>query len=130
MAQVKSVAKIHAAATYFVFVSRDPKKIAKALNLKNVRTVYRWVETPEWEEVLEVCGYEGDRGFENLPTRDTESGVSFQAARRAYLKTIADGVAEDQRANVAAEVVGMTARKIRDWARRYGWREAGAEKRN
>ena len=129
MAQVKTIAKIHAAATYFVFVSRDPKQIAKALNLKNVRTVHRWAETQEWQEVLEVCGYEGDRAFENLPVSDPESGASFEDAHQAYLKTIADGVPEHRRAAFAGEAVGIPARKIRDWARRYGWREA-AGKRN
>ena len=54
MPQVRPVAKIHAAAAYFAFVSRNPNQIAKAFNLKNVRTVHRWSETPEWEEVLEV----------------------------------------------------------------------------
>ena len=124
MAQVKPVAKIHAAAAYFVFVSRDPKQIAKAFNLKNVRTVHRWAETEEWEEVLDVCGYEGDRAFQHLPVSDTEGGTSFEDARQAYLKTARDGVPQSQRAAVAAEAVGMTARKIRDWARRYNWGEA------
>ena len=126
MPQVRPVAKIHAAATYFVFISRDPKQIAKTFNLKNVRTVHRWAETPEWEEVLEVCGYEGDRSFQRLPGGDTqdEGGTSFEKARRAYLQTIAKGVPKHRRASVAAETVGIPARKIRDWARKYNWGEA------
>ena len=130
MAQVKPIVKIHAAATYFVFVSRDPKQIAKAFNLKNVRTVLRWSETEEWAEVLEVCGYEGDRSFQPLPMSDTDTGISFQDAHQAYLNTIADGVPKHRRASVAAETVGMPARKIRDWARRYNWgevREVGTD---
>ena len=125
MPQVKPVAKIHTAAAYFVFVSRDPKQIAKAFNLKNVRTVYRWSETEEWEEGLDACGYTGDRSFQRLHSRypQGEGGTTFEETRQAYLKAIADGVPKHRLATVAAETVGMPARKIRDWARRYGWRE-------
>ena len=126
MPQVRPVAKIHAAAAYFAFVSRDPKQIAEAFNLKNVRTVHRWAKTEEWEEGLDACNYTGNRSFEHrLPSRypQGEGDVSFEDGKKAYLKAIADGVPKHRCAAVAADAIGMDTRKIRDWARRYGWRE-------
>ena len=120
MPQVRPIVKIHAAASYFAFVSRDPKQIAAAFNLKNVRTVYRWAETPEWAEWLDVCGYTGDRSF--------ETSASLEIARQAYRNAIAEGVPKHRRAVVAAEAVGITPRKMRDWARRYGWSEVKPRK--
>ena len=53
MPQVKPITKIHCAATYFVFVSRDIDEIAEAFDTSD-RTIRRWSEDPEWETALEA----------------------------------------------------------------------------
>ena len=55
MPQVKPIAKIHCAATYFVFVSRNINEIAETFDTSD-RTIRRWAEDPEWETALDACG--------------------------------------------------------------------------
>lgn len=123
MPQVRPVAKIHAAATYFVFVSRDPRQIADAFNLKNVRTVHRWAETPEWTEILDICRYTGDRTFQHQPTRKIEQDL-FSKARAVYVASIAEGIPKHKLATLTAEKTGLNAGRIRSWAKKDNW---GAE---
>ena len=51
---IKNVGKIHAAATYFAFVSRDITAIAKAFGV-DTRTIRRWAKDEEWEIALQQC---------------------------------------------------------------------------
>ena len=83
MPQVKPIAKIHCAATYFVFVSRDINEIAETFDTSD-RTIRRWAEDEEWETALDACGYTGDRNFETQPYRDTErdAGGLFEKSAR------------------------------------------------
>ena len=71
MAQVTSIGKIHAAATYFAFVSRDISEIAQAFSV-DTRTIRRWQKDKEWDVALGNVNYTGDRSFETQPYRDTE----------------------------------------------------------
>ena len=57
---------ITVAAFYFVEHSRDAKEIAKIVKT-NVRTIYRWAESPKWHEVLNDLGYTGERNFRVRP---------------------------------------------------------------
>ena len=134
MAQVKPVAKIHAAAAYFMFVSRDPKQIAAAFNVKNTRTVQRWSETEEWTEVLDVCGYTGSRKFTTAPTRQEsrDAGKLFDKAREAYINAIKEGVQKHKLATTVEETVGkpnLTRRTVRRWAAKYGWYDEAVAQR-
>ena len=117
MPQVRPIAKIHAAAAYFAFISRDPKQIAKAFNLKNVRTVHRWAETEEWTEGLDACNYTGDRAFEYAPAQE-----GFSEAHAVYIAAITLGHPKHKLATLTAERVGEDPRRIRRWAEKYGWR--------
>ena len=53
MARVKPTHKIRAAAYYFVYVSRNLKRIAKDFRV-NPRTIQRWADTPIWTEILDA----------------------------------------------------------------------------
>ena len=68
---IKNVGKIHAAATYFAFVSRDINAIAKAFGV-DTRTIRRWAKENEWEIALGNVNYTGDRSFETQPARNTQ----------------------------------------------------------
>ena len=97
MPQVKPIVKIHCAAAYFVFVSRDINEIAETFGTSN-RTIRRWAEDEEWETALDACGYTGDRNFETQPYRDTErdAGGLFEKAREAYTVAMESGGTETQ----------------------------------
>ena len=119
---IKNVGKIHAAATYFAFVSRDITAIAKAFGV-DTRTIRRWAKDEEWEIALGNVNYTGDRSFETQPYRDTErdAGDTFEKARTLYIEALNTGVPKHKLARLAAEATGLTPRRIRNWANRYGW---------
>ena len=123
MPQIKPIAKIHCAAAYFVFVSRDINEIAAAFDTSN-RTIRRWAEDPEWDAALNACGYTGDRNFETQPSRDTErdAGQLFEAAREAYIAAVKSGAPKHRWATIAAEAVDLPRRRVHDWAMKHGWR--------
>ena len=124
MPQVKPIVKIHCAAAYFAFVSRDINEIADAFNTSN-RTIRRWADDPEWEAALDACGYTGDRSFETQPYRDTErdAGGLFEEAREAYTVAVKSGEPPHKLATIAAEAVDLPRRRVHDWAVKHGWRE-------
>lgn len=124
MPQVKPIAKIHCAAAYFVFVSRDINEIAEAFDTSD-RTIRRWAEDEEWRAALNACGYTGDRNFKTQPYRDTErdTGELFEQAREAYNAAIKSGEPKHRLATIAAEKVGLPRRRVHNWAMKHGWRE-------
>ena len=119
---IKNVGKIHAAATYFAFVSRDITAIAQAFSV-DTRTIRRWAKDPHWEIALQNVNYTGERSFETQPYRDTErdAGDTFEKARTLYIEALNSGIPKHKRARLAAEATGLTPRRIRNWANRYGW---------
>ncbi|MCY3744497.1 MAG: hypothetical protein OXH00_26065 [Candidatus Poribacteria bacterium] len=124
MPQVKPIVKIHCAAAYFAFVSRDIKEIADAFDTSD-RSIRRWAEDEEWEKALNECRYTGDRNFETQPYRDIEreAGELFEKAREAYQEAIRAGEPKHRWATIAGDTVGLPRRRIHDWAVKYGWRE-------
>ena len=123
MPQVKPIAKIHCAAAYFIFVSRNINDIAAAFDTSD-RTIRRWAEDPEWETALNACRYTGDRNFETQPYRDTErdAGRLFEAAREAYIVAVNSGEPKHRWATIAAEAVDLPRRRVHNWALKHGWR--------
>ena len=81
--------KIHAAAFYFVYTSRDLHEIANVFGVTEY-AVRKWAKTPQWEKALDVFGYTGDRDFITKPTRDTvrDAGETFEKARKVYLEAM------------------------------------------
>ena len=124
MARLKDTTKIHAAATYFAFVSRNIEDIAQAFDVET-RTVRRWAKDAEWQDALQACRYTGNRRFETKPYRDTQrdSGDVFTQARTTYLQAMTEGVPKHKLATVTALKVGINHKTIRRWAKEYNWRE-------
>ena len=119
---IKPTGKIHAAATYFAFVSRDINAIAKAFGV-DTRTIRRLAKGPHWEIAWGNVKYTSDRSFETQPFRDTErdAGDSFEIARKTYIDALNTGTPKHKLARLTAETTGLTTRRIRNWANRYGW---------
>ena len=124
MPQVKPVHKIRAAAYYFVYVSRNIKRIASDFGVVE-RTIRKWEKLDEWTEVLDACGYKGDRSFEVQPYRDTErdAGDEFRKAREVYLEALNAGEPRHTLARLTEEKTGIKRKKVGEWARKYGWRD-------
>ena len=121
---IKPVGKIHAAATYFAFVSRDITAIAQALGV-DTRTIRRWAKDEEWEIALGNVNYTGDRNFETQPYRDTErdAGDTFEKARTLYIEALNTGVPKHKLATIAGKAVGLPRRRIHAWATQYNWKK-------
>ena len=122
MTQMKSIAKIHAAATYFAFVSRDINAIAQVFGV-DTRTIRRWAKDPHWEIALDTVNYTGDRSFETQPTRDTErdAGDTFEKARTLYIEALNTDMPQHKLASFTAKATGITPRRVRTWAKQFRW---------
>lgn len=129
MRQPTLLVKIHAAAFYFSHISRDIRELTKVFGVSR-DTIYKWAKTPEWSDALDVFNYDGDRGFQRRPSRDTarDAGEVFLKARDAYFKAEADGVPRRKLATVAGDAVGLPRRRIHAWAKQYGWRQEIGDK--
>ena len=116
--------KIIAAASYFAHVSQKMSDIATAFSV-DTRTIRRWATTPLWHRTLDIIGYEGDRTFEHQPTRDAQRDTDglFETVREVYLTAMSRGEPRHKLAQIAAESVGVSTRKVRDWAKKYKWKK-------
>lgn len=123
MPQVKPIKKIQRAARHFAKTSRERQKIAKAFKVKE-DTVRRWAKTPEWNAELDALGYTGDRSFVYRPTRDTarDAGTTFTKARRIYRALLNAGEPHHKLASTTAKKLGLTRRRVHEWAEKYNWR--------
>ena len=115
--------KIQRAARYFATRSRDLQKIAKAFHVRE-NTVRKWAKTHEWETELDRLGYEGDRRFAKQRTRDVtrDAGALFTKARRVYRGFLKAGEPHHKLASLTAKRLGLTRRRVYEWAERYHWR--------
>lgn len=116
--------KIIAAASYFCLVSRKVEEIAHKFGV-DTRTIRRWAQHGVWDKTLDVLKYDGERHFEQQPTRDVvrDTRGVYQDAKDAYQQAMAKGEPVFRLARLAAESSGVDVRKVRDWAKRYNWRE-------
>lgn len=124
MAQRRPIEKIYAAAWYFANISRDLGDIADAFKV-SPDAVRKWAKTPEWERALDVFKYEGDRTFAKQKTRDTEreQGEIFEKAKRVYQNAMRDGEPTHKWATIAGDAVGLSRRRVHEWAMKYNWRD-------
>ena len=69
------------------------------------------------------CGLQIHRGsftFQHQPTRKIEQDL-FSKARAVYGAAIAEGVPKHKLATLTAEKMGLDARRVRSWAKKYDW---------
>ena len=119
----KSLLKIPAAAFYFARISRDIRKIAKEFDVTEW-AVRKWAKTSEWHEALDIFGYKGAPIFAKQPTRDAarDNGEIFDKAKQVYQEALNAGKPYHKLAAIAGERVGLSRRRIHDWAMKYNWR--------
>lgn len=125
MANTIDLARIHGAAFYFAYISRDKKIIAEHFQV-SVRTIERWSQTDAWKDALNAWGFTGDNtGFSSPPTRDIarKSRENFDRAKRLYIETLNAGEPDHKIASIVGEATGLPPSTIRRWAKRYNWRE-------
>lgn len=119
-----TVPKIHAAAIYFARVSRELEEIASIFDL-STHTIRKWAKTSEWTNALDAIGYTGDLNFASEPKRDAmrETPELIEKAKQVYQDAIRSGTPRHKWATLAGDEVGLSRRRIHDWAMRYKWRE-------
>ena len=124
MPREKNLIKIHGAAFYFAHISQDLREISDATGIGE-RQIRRYAETPEWDNALTAWGYTGDRNFTTQPSRDTirDAGETFDKARKIYIEALKAGRPKHKLASLTAEQLGLTPKRVRIWAQKYGWRE-------
>jgi len=123
MPQVRPVKKIQRAARYFAKTSRELQKIAARFKVSE-DTVRKWAKTAEWTATLNAIGYTGDRKFTKRPTRDAarDAGTMFTKARKMYRSLLNAGEPPHKLASTTAKRLGLTRRRVYEWAEKYNWR--------
>ena len=123
MPQVKPVKKIQRAARYFATRSRELSKITARFKVSE-DTVRNWAKTPEWTATLDAIGYTGNRSFAKRPTRDAarDAGPVFTKARKVYRSLLNAGEPRHKLASLTAKQLGLTRRRVYEWAEKYKWR--------
>lgn len=125
MAKTIDLARIHGAAFYYAYISRDKKIIAEHFHV-SVRTIERWSQTEAWKDALKAWGFSGEKaGFSSPPKRDiaTKSRENFDRAKRLYIEALNAGEPDHKIASIVGEATGLPPSTIRRWAKRYNWRE-------
>jgi len=124
MAQKNRIIKTHCAAFYFSHISRDLEEISVIFGVSK-DTIRNWSKSSEWADTLEILGYDGDRSFIPNPTRDTarDAGECFEQAKVVYQNAIHAGIPTHQLASFVGETLDVNPRRIRDWAKKYNWRQ-------
>ena len=123
MPKTRPIEKIQRAARYFARRSRDLQKIATQFSVSE-DTIRKWAKTPAWETALDVLGYTGSRKFAKKPTRDAarDAGALFTKARRIYRGLLKAGEPHHKLASLTAKRLGLTRRRVYEWAERYHWK--------
>lgn len=124
MAKTIDLARIHGAAFYYAYISRDKKIIAEHFQV-SVRTIERWSQTEAWRDALKAWGFTGEpTDFSSPPKRDiaTKSRENFDRAKRLYIEALNAGEPDHKIASIVGEATGLPPSTIRRWAKRYNWR--------
>ena len=91
--KLANLIKLHVAAFHF---AKSPdctaQKLAQLTDVK-IKTVYGWVQRPEWHAALDALHFTGDRAFARKPTRDTirDAGGLVEEAFEIYKTARMDG---------------------------------------
>ena len=125
MANTIDLARIHGAAFYYAYISRDKKIIAEHFHV-SVRTIERWSQTEAWKDALKAWGFTGETtDFSSPPRRDIarKSRENYDRAKRLYIEALNAGEPDHKIASIVGEATVLPPSTIRRWAKRYNWRE-------
>jgi transposase len=112
--------RIQVAAFHFT-QGKSAAKIGKLVG-RNERQIIRWSKLPEWEQVLELLDYQGDRSFRQQPTRKIDT-KQVEATHQVWLGFKKDKGVRNA-ARLTSEATGINLATVRSWERRFGWRES------
>lgn len=125
MKDKRTIIRINALAYHFAHHSRNIDTLADYFNVTPA-AIRKWTKTADWGEALDAIKYTGSRNFETQPKRDAqrENPKLFEQVKTAYLELKASDETPAKIARLVEKKTGVPARKIRDWAKRYRWRES------
>ena len=112
----KTEIRIHMAASYFAFVSRDPYEIAKAIGV-TPNPVKQWAKTERWHDALDLVGYKGDR---TLITK-RPGRKSSKARERAYMayQMLPEGLTPAEKRKRLRDATGESGNTVYNWVRQF-----------
>lgn len=88
-----------------------------------IKTVYGWVQRPEWHAALDALHFTGTRAFARKPTRDTirDAGGLVEQAFEIYTQARRDGRTPKKAVTEVVNALELRRRRINTWAKRYEW---------
>ena len=123
--KLANLIKLHVAAFHF---AKTPdctaQKLAQLTDVK-IKTVYGWVQRPEWHAALDALHFTGNRAFARKPTRDTirDAGGLVEEAFEIYKTARMDGHTRKKAVTEVVNEMELNRRRINTWAKRYEWEE-------
>ena len=124
--KLANLIRLHVAAFQF---AKTPdctaQELAQATNVK-IKTVYGWVQRPEWHAALDALHFTSDRAFTRKPTRDPlrDAGGLVEAAFEIYKVAREDGHPPKKAVTAVVNALALKRRRINTWAERYEWEAA------
>lgn len=111
-------------AAYLFTQDHTTRQIAEIMDISE-RQIYRYAKTPLWQTTLETLGYTGVTSLRKLPNRDRdrERGKQVEYTHEVWTQLIKEGCPIRNAARHTAEKTGIPLTTIRDWERRFYWRE-------
>ena len=129
--KLANLIKLHVAAFHFAKAPDcTAQKLAQVTDVK-IKTVYGWVQRPEWHAALDALHFTGDRAFARKPTRDIirDAGGLVEEAFEIYKKARLDGHTPKKAVTAVVNKMELKRRRINTWAERYEWEAALTEDR-
>ena len=110
----------------FLFTrEKSASEIAALIGDVSKRTIERWATSEAWHAILDSLEYTGNRMFSRNPARDIEreSGDQIRYVHDVYVGIIKEGHKPHNAASITAKRTDIPVARIREWRRRFGWRE-------
>jgi hypothetical protein len=121
--KLANLIRLHVAAFHFAKTPEcTAQELAHAADVK-IKTIYRWVQRPEWHAALDALHFTGDRAFGRNPTRDTrrDAGGLVEEAFEIYKVARKDGHPPKKAVTAVVNKTELKRRRVNTWAERYDW---------
>ena len=121
--KLANLIRLHVAAFYFTRTADcTAQELAQVTDVK-IKTVYGWVQRPEWHAALDALHFTGTRAFTRKPTRDIlrDTGGLVEEAFEIYKTARTDGHTPKKAVTTVVNALELNRRRINTWAKRYEW---------
>jgi len=121
--KLANLIRLHVAAFHFAKTPDCTAQVLAHVTDVKIKTVYGWVQRPEWHAALNALHFTGTRAFARKPTRDIirDAGGLVEQAFEIYKTARTDGHTPKKAVTEVVNALELNRRRINTWAKRYEW---------